>query len=188
MRILAAPLWGRIIDRLGAQPVLLACSLGIGVIPSIWLFPTATFLWPLLLDVVLAGVLWGGHGLASFALPLSVAPRQGRPFYLAAFSTAGGLAYAAASALGGGLASLLPNEFTLGGHLWVNLHVLFALSAVTRVAAAFLAMRIVEPGARPVCSLGALSSLVGDQLRARSMPVPVPAPVLAEAQSANAES
>ncbi|HEX8436700.1 MFS transporter [Archangium sp.] len=188
MRILAAPLWGRIIDRLGAQPVLLACSLGIGVVPAIWLFPTATFLWPLLLDVVLAGVLWGGHGLASFALPLSVAPRQGRPFYLAAFSTAGGLAYAAASALGGGLASLVPAEFTLGGHLWVNLHVLFALSAVTRVAAAFLAMRIVEPGARPVSSLGALTSLVGGQLRARAMPVPAPAPVLADPQSANVES
>ncbi len=185
MRILAAPLWGRIIDRLGAQPVLLACSLGISVVPLIWLFPTATFLWPLLMDVVLAGVLWGGHGLASFALPLSVAPRKGRPFYLAAFSTAGGLAYAAASAMGGGLASLVPTEFTLGGHLWVNLHVLFALSAVTRMAAAFLAMRIVEPGARPVCSLGALVSLV--RARARLVEVPAPAPALAEPQSANAE-
>jgi MFS family permease len=188
MRMLAAPLWGRIIDRLGAQPVLLACSLGIGFIPTIWLFPTATFLWPLLADVVLAGVLWGGHGLAAFALPLSVAPRRGRPFYLAAFSTAGGLAYAAASALGGGLASLLPAEFTLGGHLWVNLHVLFLLSSVARVAAAFLAMRIVEPDAKPVCSLGALLSLVGSRLQARAAQVPAPAPALAEPRSVNAES
>ncbi|PTL80904.1 MFS transporter [Vitiosangium sp. GDMCC 1.1324] len=190
MRMIAAPVWGKLIDRVGAQPVLLACSLGIGVIPSIWLFPTATFLWPLLLDVVMAGVLWGGHGLAIFALPLSVAPRRGRPFYLAAFSTAGGLAYAAASALGGGLASLLPTEFTLGGHLWVNLHVLFALSAVARVAAAFLALRIVEPDAKPVCSLGALLSLVGLKLRARAaqVSVPAPAPVLAEPRSARIES
>ncbi|MGZ3457670.1 MAG: MFS transporter [Archangium sp.] len=175
MRILAAPFWGRLIDRMGAQPVLLACSLGIGVIPSLWLFPTAGFLWPLLADVVLSGVLWGGHGLASFALPLSVAPRRGRPFYLAAFATAGGLAYAAASALGGGLASLIPTEFTLGGHLWVNLHVLFLLSSVARVAAAFLATRIIEPDAQPVCSLGALLSLVGSRLRARAAQVPVPA-------------
>ncbi|MFE8598957.1 MFS transporter [Archangium violaceum] len=188
MRMLTAPVWGRLIDRRGAQPVLLACSLGIGVIPAIWLFPTATFLWPLLADVVLAGVLWGGHGLAIFALPLSVAPRRGRPFYLAAFSTAGGLAYAAASALGGGLASLLPTEFTLGGHLWVNLHVLFVLSSVARLAAAFLAMRIVEPDAKPVCSLGALLSLVGSRLQARAAQVPAPAPVLTEPQSANAKS
>ncbi|HYO55391.1 MFS transporter [Archangium sp.] len=159
MRILTAPMWGKLIDRLGAQPVLLACSLGIGFIPSVWLFPTATFLWPLLVDVVLAGVLWSGHGLAIFALPLSVAPRRGRPFYLAAFATAGGLAYAAASALSGGLASLLPTEFTLGSHLWVNLHVLFVLSSVARMAAAFLAMRVVEPDAKPVDSLRALLSL-----------------------------
>ncbi|HZH74466.1 MAG TPA: MFS transporter [Archangium sp.] len=184
VRMLTAPLWGRLIDRLGAQPVLLACSLGIGFVPLIWLFPTATFLWPLLLDVMLAGALWSGHGLAAFALPLSVAPRKGRPFYLAAFSTAGGLAYAAASTLAGGLASLTPVEFTLGGHAWVNLHVLFVLSAVARMAAAFLAMRIVEPGVRPVSSLGALVSLVGQ--RARS--VQVPAPAMAEARSANAES
>jgi len=188
VRMLTAPMWGRLIDRMGAQPVLLACSLGIGFIPAIWLFPTATFLWPLLADVVLAGVLWGGHGLAAFALPLSVAPRRGRPFYLAAFSTAGGLAYAAASALGGGLASLLPTEFTLGGHLWVNLHVLFLLSSVARVAAAFLAMRIVEPDMKPVCSLGALLSLVGSRLQAHAAQVPSPAQALAEPQSANAES
>ena len=182
VRMLAAPLWGRLIDRLGAQPVLLACSLGISVIPLIWLFPTAGFLWPLLMDVVVAGVLWGGHGLAAFALPLSVAPRKGRPFYLAAFSTAGGLAYAAASTLGGGVASLVPAEFTLGGHLWVNLHVLFVLSAVTRLGAAFLALRIEEPGARPVGSLAELVSLVGRRARA------VPAPALAEPHSASAES
>jgi hypothetical protein len=150
--------------------VLLACSLGASLIPTLWLFPTATFLWPLLVDVVMAGVLWGGHGLAIFALPLSVAPREGRPFYLAAFSTAGGLAYAAASALGGGLASLLPTEFVLGGHLWVNLHVLFLLSAVTRLAAAFLALRIIEPDARPVSSLGALVSLMSQRLWTRSTP------------------
>ena len=186
MRMLTAPFWGRLIDRLGAQPVLLACSLGIAFVPVIWLFPTATFLWPLLLDVVLAGVLWSGHGLASFALPLSVAPRKGRPFYLAAFSTAGGLAYAAASALGGGVASLLPAEFTVGSHLWVNLHVLFVLSAVARLAAAFLAMRILEPGVRSVCSLGALVTLVSQ--RARAVRVPSPAPALAESRSVSAES
>jgi MFS family permease len=175
VRILAAPLWGKAIDRVGAQPVVLACSLGIAFIPLMWLMPTAGFLWPLVLDVLLAGSLWGGHGLAIFALPLSVAPRKGRPFYLAAFSTAGGLAYAGASALGGGVASLLPPEFSLGGHLWVNLHVLFVVSTVARMAAAFLALRIVEPDARPVRSLGELGALLVGLVRPRRAPVPTPA-------------
>jgi MFS family permease len=168
MRMLSASGWGRLIDRLGAQPVVLLCSLGISTLPLVWLFPTATFLWPLVADALLAGVLWSGHNLAIFALPLAVAPRKGRPFYLAAFSTAAGLAYALASSLGGGLASLLPTEFTLGGHLWSNLHVLFVLSAVARLGAAFLALRILEPGTRSVGSLG--------ELFARLRPVPeVPA-------------
>ncbi|WP_338866198.1 MFS transporter [Myxococcus stipitatus] len=156
VRILTAPLWGRLLDKVGAQPVLMACSLGIGVIPALWLLPSEGMLWPLLFDVVLAGALWGGHALAIFALPLTVAPRHGRPFYLAAFSTAGGLAYAVAAALGGAIAALLPEHFILGGQAWVNLHVLFVLSSVARLGAGLLAARLPEPGAQPATSLSAL--------------------------------
>ncbi|RJS17688.1 MFS transporter [Corallococcus sp. H22C18031201] len=156
VRILTVPWWGQVIDRVGAQPVLLGCSLGIGVIPALWLLPSADCLWPLVFDAVLAGALWGGHALAIFALPLTVAPREGRPFYLAAIATAGGLAYTAAAALGGGIAARLPATFTLGGLPWVNLHVLFVLSSVARLAAALLVTHVDEPGARPVRSLGAL--------------------------------
>ncbi|KFE70239.1 MFS transporter [Hyalangium minutum] len=177
VRMLLAPVWGRIIDRVGAQPVVLGCSLALVLVPLVWLVPTADLLWPLVFDVLLAGALWSGHGLAVFALPLSVAPREGRPFYLAAFATAGGLAYAAASALGGGLASVLPSQFILGSHAWVNLQVLFVLSSVVRLAAAFLAARIIEPDARTICSIGALLELLWRRAR------PEPAPVLAEART-----
>ncbi|HEX8705949.1 MAG TPA: MFS transporter [Myxococcaceae bacterium] len=175
VRMLMAPLWGRVIDRTGAQPVVLACSLGISFIPLLWLVPTAGMLWPLVFDVLLAGVLWSGHGLAVFALPLAVAPRKGRPFYLAAFATAGGLSYAAATALGGGLVSALPAHFTLGSHTWANFHVLFVISAATRIGAALLAARIIEPDARLVRSVGALLEMLWSRLR--------PAPALAEARS-----
>jgi MFS family permease len=181
VRVLTGPLWGKLIDRVGAQPVVLACSLGLSLVPLIWLFPTADMLWPLVFDVLLAGSLWSGHGLAVFALPLTVAPRKGRPFYLAAFSTAGGLAYAAASALGGGLASALPGEFTLGRHAWVNLQVLFVLSSVARIAAAFLATRIIEPEVRPVRSLGELVRMFWPRTPPAVEPALEPAPVL-EAQ------
>ncbi|MET0405457.1 MAG: MFS transporter [Cystobacter sp.] len=160
MRMLAAPMWGRLIDKLGAQPVVVLCSLTLSVVPLVWLFPTSTFLWPLILDAVLAGVLWGGHNLAIFALPLAVAPRQGRPFYLAAFATAAGLAYALASSVGGGIASQIPTEFTLGGRVWANLQVLFVLSSVARLCSAMLALRIREPGVRGVESLGGLLALL----------------------------
>lgn len=165
VRVLTASMWGRAIDRLGAQPVLLGCSLGISVIPMLWLLPTAGTLWPLLFDVLLAGSLWSGHGLAIFALPLTVAPRRGRPFYLAAFATAGGLAYAAAAAVGGALAARIPQQFMLGGHLWANLHVLFVVSSVARLGAAFLAARVNEPGAATARTVGQVVERLLPRLR-----------------------
>src|SRR5262249_56208039 len=65
VRIIAAPLWGRAVDRLGARPVLVLCSFGVAVVPAIWMLPTPERLWPIALEAVLAGVLWGGHGIAA---------------------------------------------------------------------------------------------------------------------------
>jgi hypothetical protein len=108
-----------------------------------------------------------------------VAPRKGRPFYLAAFATAGGLAYSAAAAVGGAIAALIPQQFMLGGHVWVNLHVLFVLSSVARFGAGLLTARLPEPGAHPARSVGEMLSRMLPRLR--------PAPALAEARSGDGE-
>jgi MFS family permease len=176
VRMLVAPLWGRLLDRLGARPVLLACSFGIGSIPLIWLFPTADFLWPLLGDVLLAGVLWSGHALAIFNLPLAVAPRKERPFYLAAFSMLTGVAFTIATLLGGLLADCLPDRFVLAGHEFADLQVVFVLSGLLRFGAAFAGLRIEEPASQGV---GALWAAL------RRAPSRGPAPVLPGAEVAN---
>jgi MFS family permease len=174
-RVLAAPLWGRLIDRLGARPVLITCAFGISVIPLIWLFPTPDCLWPLIFDAVSAGVLWGGHNLAAFALPLTVTPRRGRPFYLATFAATSGLAFSLATAAGGALAGLLPVRMQLLGRPMERLQWLFAVSALLRFGAAFLALRIHEPEAAGVGAL--LSGVVRLPTVRRPQPVPAPAPV-----------
>jgi MFS family permease len=163
-RVLAAPLWGRAIDRLGARPVLITCSFGISVIPLIWLVVAPGLLWPLAFDAIMAGVLWGGHNLAAFALPLSVTPRRGRPHYLAALAVTSGVSFSVATALGGALAGLLPATFSVARHSFVNLQVLFAVSAVLRLGAAFVALRIHEPAAAGVSALFA-------EVRRRPAPV-----------------
>jgi MFS family permease len=152
-RVLAAPMWGRAIDRLGARPVLATCSFGIAAIPAIWLFATPARLWPLAFDAILAGVLWGGHSLATFSLPLSVTPKRGRPHYLAAFSLTSGVSFSLATALAGACAGALPARFELGGHAFFSLQVLFAVTVPLRLAAAFLALRIQEPAAARVSAL-----------------------------------
>jgi MFS family permease len=170
-RVLAAPLWGRLIDRLGARPVLIACAFGVSTVPVIWLFPTPTFLWPLVLDAVMAGALWGGHNLAMFVLPLSATPRRGRPFYVAAIATAGGFSFCLATAFGGALAQRLPEQAVVAGHPFHGLQVLFAISAVLRFAAAFAAFRIHEPTAAGV---GALLTAVMGRAPKRTATAPAP--------------
>jgi hypothetical protein len=162
--------------------VLITCAFGVSAIPLIWLFATPTCLWPLVFDAIGAGVLWGGHNLATFALPLTVTPRAGRPFYLAAFAAASGLAFSLATAAGGALASFIPDHAVVLGRPLHSLQALFGLSALLRFGAAFLALRIHEPAAAGVTDL--LAGVVGRE-RPSARRLPKPAPVeLAERKAA----
>jgi hypothetical protein len=132
-------------------------------------------LWPIALEAVLAGVLWGGHGIAAVDLSVALAPRCGRPFYLAAFATAGGIGFAAASIVAGLLASLLPAQFVLLGFSGTAIHVLLLISALARVAAALLALRIQERNARGVPEL--IRTMARDlpkTMAVKRLPVPKP--------------
>jgi MFS family permease len=161
VRVLAAPAWGRLMDRVGARPVMVACSFGISTIPFVWLFPTPTCLWPLALDSLLTGVLWSGHNLAAFSLPLAITPRASRPFYLAIFATVGGAAAAVAMAAAGVLVRMLPEELSVGGHPLCRLQQIFALSGVLRLGASFLALRVEHASRRDIVVVvrAALSAL-----------------------------
>jgi MFS family permease len=162
-RAVSAPFFGRAIDRVGARPVLAAASFGSATLPLLWLATSPDVLWPLALDAALGGVAWGAHGLASFAVPLAVAPRSGRAFYVAAFSSAAGLSFAVGTAAGGALLAALPATGPLAG---ANaLRVVFVVSAVGRLAAAFLALRIPEPGAGTLGELRAMARGVLAPLR-----------------------
>jgi len=147
-RIASARFWGHAVDRIGAGPVVVFCSFGIAAVPLTWFFVTPDRLWPIALDAIFAAFLWSGHNIAAFDLTIGLAPRASRPFYLAAFATAGGLGFGLASMLAGQLAALVPAHFVLAGEAWTNLHVLFLLSAVGRLAAAGLSLRLHDPGAR----------------------------------------
>jgi hypothetical protein len=153
VRILAAPVWGAAVDRVGARPVLTLTSFGIAAVPVIWLLATPDRLWPLAVEAVLAGALWGGHGIAIADVTVTLSPSRGRAFYLGAFAAVGGAGFALASVLAGLLAQALPATFRVGGLPWVDLHVLFLLSALARLLAALLASRIDEPDGGSVQAL-----------------------------------
>ena len=153
LRIVSAPAWGRLVDTCGARPVLVVCSLGISTIPLIWLFATPDRLWPIAIEAIVSGMLWGGHNIAVFDLSIGVSPRCGRPFYLAVFATAAGLGFALTSMASGVVAAILTTPLHAAASGWNEIHVLFAVSALARVGAGLLAFGIDEPAARSVPEL-----------------------------------
>lgn len=152
-RVFATPLWGRVLDRIGARPVLVVCSIGSALASALWMLAVPGRIWPIALDAVLSGVLLGGQGLASFAIPLAIAPKTSRTMLLSAFVMAGGLAFGLGSIAGGAIVTALPALVPALG-----VRALFAASAGGRLAAALLAHRIVEPGAQPVAQIGYLAA------------------------------
>jgi MFS family permease len=149
-RMVAAALWGRLIDRVGARRVMVICSHGIALVPLLWLFPAPSVLWPLAVDALLAGALWSGHSLAAFTLPLELTPREGRPVYLAALATTAGLAFSVGTVLGGLLAESLPRPVQLLGHPLADLQVLFLVSSLLRFVGARVSTAIPARPPRPL--------------------------------------
>ena len=144
-RILVAPSWGRTIDRVGARPVLVACTAVVATIPLWWLLPTADRLWPVFLDAALTGVFWGGHNLAMFHLPLELTPQEGRARHLALMSAVGGMVFTLSGLVGGALVERLPTTLHLFGADWSSLQSMFVLSSGLRLVAVVMARRVTTP-------------------------------------------
>jgi MFS family permease len=157
VRIVTAPLWGRAIDRAGSKPVLLACCFGLSLSPLLWLAAKDGMLWPIAVDAIFCGALLAGQSLASFSLPLAVSSVESRSFQLAGFATAAGAATAVASIAGGALVLALPDHVVLFGASARASQLLFLGSGALRLGAAALALRIEEPGARTVRTLGRMA-------------------------------
>ena len=148
-RALVAPLWGRAVDRFGARPVLVVCTLGVAAMPLLWMAASRDFVWPLVIDAMVSGALWGGQHIAMFDLPLRASDARARPQALAAVAMALGFGWIAGSWLFGALASTLTAHAALGEPLMV----VFLLSALGRASCALLALRVTDDRAQPVSSL-----------------------------------
>lgn len=154
VRAAATPLWGRALERVGARPVLVVTSFLIALVPLLWLAPTRQeFVLPLAFDALVGGILWAGHGVASFQLPFAVSSEESRPFYFAAFSSVSGVAFAIAAVAGGALLPHLPRHFSLAGVRCNAMDALFLLSAALRLGGWLVSLRVEVPRSRPVPEL-----------------------------------
>lgn len=144
LRAFAAPIWGRILARLGARPVLAGCAVALCLSPLLWLFAHGA-VWVLAVDAGICGVLMAAYGLTASALPAATSGARKRAYFLAAFASAGGLATGLASALGGALAHVLSAR----GGLEIATRALFALGALGRISAALLGLRLAPDERKP---------------------------------------
>ena len=138
--------WGSLIDRFGSKPVIVLTAFGIAFVPIIWLFPRAGHLWILAFESVYSGALWTGFNLGAFNLPIAVSPKEGRTTYLATFAVITGLAFFASCIVGGMIAETFAGlHWRVGAQTIVNYHLLFVISSVLRLLAAFLMTSFHEP-------------------------------------------
>ncbi len=139
-RVLSAHVWGARVDRFGASRELAMCSLGIGVMPLLWSVCDEHTWWPLAIDAVLSGVLWGGQQIAVSAHPLGIGKAQDRPFVLAWSALAVGLSWAGASLVAGSLVRVMPADVLGIGPF----RVLFVFSGLARASCAYWALKLNE--------------------------------------------
>jgi len=141
-----APAWGRVVDRVGARPVLIANAAGIAGIPFLWLACGPDRTWPVWIDSFVVGVLWTGFNLTAFNVPLSMARARGGAVFLGVFSAVTGLAMGLSSIAAGFVARALgpgPHR-VLGLDLAVH-QVMFLASGLLRVLAVPWALALPDP-------------------------------------------
>ena len=141
-RMLAGPIWGRVLDRGGARQVVVASAFALVLSPLLWIFAAEGRLWPLAIDAAVCGAANAGLALATFSLPLALSRPATRSFYVGAVAAVGGLAAGIGSAAGGAIVKLLPDAWSLLGQPLVASQALFLVGAGARFCAAALALRI----------------------------------------------
>ena len=143
LRTFAVPVWDRVLKKLGARSVLVACAVGLTLSPGLWILAGDGLLWLLAVDAALCGVLMAGYGLTAGSMSVADGDPRDRAYFLAAFASAGGLATGLASTLGAALAQVIASR----AGILVAMQLLFILGAIGRFSAAFLGLRILRPGA-----------------------------------------
>ena len=138
----SSPFWGRIVDRYGSKPVLIACTAVAAPVPLVWIWLTdLRVVYAVICPVnLLMGFVIAGISVALNTLIYKVTPSAGRSVQFAVYSVMILLLVSPMPAIGGHLPDWLNS---LGLH--ADLRCTFYASALFLVGAALAARKIHEP-------------------------------------------
>jgi MFS family permease len=146
------PFWGRIVDRFGSKPALIAAGILVINGATSWIFVTRDSWIPGYLIVLISTAAWSGMDIASFNLLLRMTEvRGGKRSSDSAFIAINSVAVAVAGTLsglfGGGVAEWLGSDWhtTICGWPLTYHGVLFLCSGVLRLAAVGWILTLKEP-------------------------------------------
>ncbi|MEG4229896.1 MFS transporter [Microcoleus sp. N9_B2] len=138
--------WGKLADRWGNRPLLIAVGLVVAITPLLWLgtgnYPFALWVWLPLLHL-LGGTTLGAIGLCSNNIQMEIASIEQPSTYFAIAAAVSGLAGALGTTAGGFLAEL-PG---------MSLGALFALSAAVRLVGLLPLILVREPRSQSLRSI-----------------------------------
>ena len=135
--------WGLVLDRFAVKSVLLLSGGLITILPLLWLLPAEGHIGWLWVIAALSGIGWTGFNLSAYIYPMQHSPRIGRSYYLAYFSIISGVGFVLASIAGGLVVDYLGDwQIIVGGRVYMGHHVLFVITAMGRLAALGMLLRL----------------------------------------------
>lgn len=142
--LLSSPFWGRVVDKYGAKPILVACTSVIIPIPLVWIWLTNVHIVYAVIAPLnlLSGFIIAGVSVAMSTLVYKVTPNAGRSVQFAVYSVAVLLLAAPMPTIGGHL----PDWFKSIG-IQADLRYTFYANVLFLAGAALAARRIREPDA-----------------------------------------
>ena len=132
-KIVALPTIGRYASRAGARRLLILGGIGIAPLTVAWILTTDY--WLLLASQIIGGIAWACYELATFLLMYETIPDEERTGVLSSFNFVNTLAVAVGAAIGAAI-------LQFAGESAPTYILLFALSAIVRIATVSLLFRV----------------------------------------------
>lgn len=137
-RVIFSPRIGKLADKFGDKPVTILATIGIGLIPLLFMFVTPAIIWVVIPLQLFSGMVWAAFEITQFNLMIGLTDPGKRALQIAEHNFYSDIPLIVAPILGG----LMSDNIT-----WIisGIPLVFLISGVMRIASAVLLLKVKEP-------------------------------------------